>query len=133
MRSIESRLALSVGGYLDEIDRFNGWVPLLRHSSWLENGPEESLPSLSIAYHPCLMPRISDLASLMKWGIFIVVFPCAAASAMLALPWANLLPCSKSLSKANLPGALSPNSDYQFHLTQIAKHLGTSPSHGRVW
>jgi hypothetical protein len=26
------------------------------------------LPVLSLAYHPDLMPRMSDLSSLMKWG-----------------------------------------------------------------
>ena len=42
-----------------------GRLPLLRHSSRLEKGPDENLPSRSVAYHPDLMPRISDLSSLM--------------------------------------------------------------------
>src|SRR5712671_6014444 len=45
----------------------------MRHCSWLENGPDERLPSSSIAYQPVLMPRISDLSLLMKWGTAIVV------------------------------------------------------------
>jgi hypothetical protein len=52
-----------------------GCVTLMRHCSWVENGPDERLPSLSIAYQPALMPRISDLSSLMKWGMAIVVLP----------------------------------------------------------
>src|SRR3977135_1147274 len=52
----------------------------MRHCSWLENGPDERLPSPSIAYQPALMPRISDLSSLMKWGMAIVVLPCAGSS-----------------------------------------------------
>jgi hypothetical protein len=42
-----------------------GWLILLTHSSWLEKGPEDKLPSSSIAYQPGLMPRMSDLPSLM--------------------------------------------------------------------
>jgi hypothetical protein len=45
---------------------------LLRHSSRLKNGPHESLPPPSIAYQPGLMPRMSDLFSLIKWGMLIV-------------------------------------------------------------
>jgi hypothetical protein len=37
---------------------------LRTHSSWLGNGPEDKLPSSSIAYQPGLMLRMSDLFSL---------------------------------------------------------------------
>jgi hypothetical protein len=40
-------------------------VMLVRHISWFENGPDESLPSLSIPYHPGLIARFSDVCSLM--------------------------------------------------------------------
>jgi hypothetical protein len=36
----------------------------VRHSPWFENGPDESLPLLSIPYHPGLIARISDMCSL---------------------------------------------------------------------
>ena len=36
----------------------------VRHSPWFENGPDESLPLLSIPYHPGLIARISDVCSL---------------------------------------------------------------------
>jgi hypothetical protein len=42
---------------------------LSTHFSRLENGPETRLLSLSIAYQPGLMPRMSDLFSLMYWGL----------------------------------------------------------------
>src|SRR4030081_1565313 len=63
-----------------------GWVTLRARCSWLENGPDERLPSPSIAYQSALMPRISDLSSLMKWGMAIVVLPCAGSSVKPASP-----------------------------------------------
>jgi hypothetical protein len=36
----------------------------VRHSPWFENGPDESMPLLSIPYHPGLIARISDMCSL---------------------------------------------------------------------
>jgi hypothetical protein len=42
---------------------FVGRLILVTHSSKLGKGPEESLPSLSIAYQPDLMLRMSDLSS----------------------------------------------------------------------
>jgi hypothetical protein len=53
---------------------------MLRHSWRLENGPDERLPSSSIPYQPGLMPRMSDLSSLMQYGMVIAALPCAAAS-----------------------------------------------------
>src|SRR2546428_13536505 len=50
---------------LDSIVPFVGRMILLTHSSRLEKGPEERSPSSSIAYQPRLMPRMSDLSSLM--------------------------------------------------------------------
>jgi hypothetical protein len=38
----------------------------MRQRSRVENGPDEKLPSSSIAYQPDAMPRISDFSSLMK-------------------------------------------------------------------
>src|SRR4029434_1764665 len=40
----------------------------VRHSPWFENGPDESMPLLSIPYHPGLIARISDVCSLTLWG-----------------------------------------------------------------
>jgi hypothetical protein len=42
-----------------------GSAILFTHSSRLKKGPEERFPSSSIAYQPGLIPRISDLSSLM--------------------------------------------------------------------
>jgi hypothetical protein len=42
-----------------------GSAILSTHSWRLAKGPEKMLPSPSIAYQPALMPRMSDLASLM--------------------------------------------------------------------
>jgi len=50
---------------LDTLVSFERSVILLTHSSRQEKGPEESLPSSSTAYQPGLMPRMSDLLSLM--------------------------------------------------------------------
>jgi hypothetical protein len=50
---------------LDAVEPFVGWAILSTHSWRLTKGPEKMLPSRSIAYQPGLMPRMSDLASLM--------------------------------------------------------------------
>jgi len=52
---------------------FIGCLILMRHWSRLENGPDERWPSSSTAYQPGLMPRNSDLSSLMKCGVAIAV------------------------------------------------------------
>jgi hypothetical protein len=50
---------------LDAAVPFVGWAIPSTHSWRLAKGPEKMLPSRSIAYQPGLMPRMSDLSSLM--------------------------------------------------------------------
>jgi hypothetical protein len=50
---------------MDGVEPFEGCLILVRHTSRLENGPEERLPSSSIAYQPGLMARMSALSLLM--------------------------------------------------------------------
>jgi hypothetical protein len=58
--------ALQFGlGNLDATVPSVGRAILSTHSCRLAKGPEEMLPSPSIAYQPGFMPRMSDLCSLM--------------------------------------------------------------------
>jgi hypothetical protein len=50
---------------LDAVVPFVGSAILSTHSWRLAKGPEKMWPSPSIAYQPGLMPRMSDLSSLM--------------------------------------------------------------------
>ena len=56
----------------DAVVPFVGCAILSTHSWRLAKGPEKMLPSPSIAYQPDLMPRMSDLSSLMYWGAITV-------------------------------------------------------------
>jgi hypothetical protein len=62
---------------LDGIVPFVGCAIVSMHSWRLAKGPEQMLPSPSIAYQPALMPRMSDLCSLMYWGAITVRCSCA--------------------------------------------------------
>ncbi len=62
---------------LDSIVTFVGRAIFSTHSWRLAKGPEKMLPSPSIAYQPGLMPRMSDLCSLMYWGAITVRCSCA--------------------------------------------------------